>query len=918
MAVAFESSQRVKELRHQLGWTQATLARALGLSPLTIERWEQGRARPSPAAQRLLAHLAATAAPSARHNLPTPPTPFIGRTAALATLADLLCATRLLTLTGPGGCGKTRLALALAQSILSRYPHGAWFVDLGAISNHRLVLPTVAATLGLHEGPGAPLLDQLCALLADRRLLLVLDNAEHLRGVLAALAQTLLARCPQLTLLVTSRVALGLAGEQRWPVPPLTLPPEGVELTPALLEASEAGALFVARARARVPTFAVTPANVTAVAAVCRGLDGNPLALELAAARLGVLSVEQLAVGMGQWLQLLGAGGADLPARQRTLRATLAWSYGLLSELGQQLVRGLAVFAGGATLAAVQAVVLPELERAAVLAAVEEGVEHALVVVADAAGEARYQLLAVVREYAAEQLAVAGEDAVVARRHAYYFTTLAEQLGPDLRSGNLDAALLNQLGKEQENFRAAQAWLHRQGETEMYLRLVTSLWRFWWLRKHLSEGRAALAVPLDTRDDSLDALRAHAWNAAGVLAREQGDYAAARTLLTAALALRNRLEDGLAIADTLNNLGTIAWDQGDFAEARKYYKASLEHYRQNDRTWGVALVLNNLALVARDQGEYDQATELLRESLALVRKINDREGEARALGNLGRLLYAQGKLDLARALNEEAAALQRASGDDRGLTFSLRTLAQIACMAGQQAAARRLIHESLALEQRAGNQRGLARSLAVFARIACIERDSHAAVEAAREQLLLRQKIGDTSGLLEGLELCAHIACTASHWLQVARLYAAATALRAKLGCPRPPVDEPGVEKDLTAIRAALGKRAWEDACVSAQDLELVQAVGEATEELSALAMAAPQSAHAGRSLTKREREILQLLAAGQSNAAIAAALTLSVRTVEHHLATIYAKLGVRSRTEAVARALHAELLSPPEALQRP
>lgn len=622
-------------------------------------------------------------------NLPVPPHPLVGREAAVAQAVALLSelGIRLLTLTGPGGTGKTRLGLAVAAAMRPAFADGTYFVALDVLTDPALVVPTIAATLSVREDGGRPLGDTLREWLRGRATLLLLDNCEQVVAAAPALAD-LLAAAPGLALLATSRVPLRLAGEHELAVPPLALPDAARATDVAAVAASPAVRLFVARARAVRADFALTAENAAAVAGICARLDGLPLALELAAARVRLLPPAALLARLEQRLALLTGGPRDRPDRQRTLRAAIDWSYRLLSPEEQALFARLAVFVGGRTLDAIAAICDAEGDLGLdVLDGVEALVSHSLLVQAEGVGwEPRFVLLETLHEYARERLAERGEAAALARRHAHYFLALAEEAEPQLR-GPGQVTWLARLAEEHDNLRAALAWSLGAGDGATAQGLVAALWRFWNWRGHAGEGGRWAEAALALRAGVEPALRARALNAAGLLARAHGDYATARVRLEESLALHRALGDRPRVAAAINNLANAAFDGGDWHAARALYA----------------------------------------ESVVLLRALGDPHPLATALGNLGSVASLQGDLATARALLEESVALHRALGDREALAMSLENLGDVAAAAGDRAAARAHYRESLALRQAVGYQRGVTVALDGLARLALAEgRVAHA------------------------------------------------------------------------------------------------------------------------------------------------------------------------------------------------
>ena len=528
---------------------------------------------------------------------PAPLTPLIGRRRERTVIARLLGTTRLLTLTGAGGSGKTRLALAVVASVAGRYADGVAVVELAALTDTTRVPEAVTATLDVREQPGVPLLETLITALKPRTLLLALDNCEHLLEATATLAVRLLAACPGLTVLATSREALGVAGEVTWRVPPLSLPDGRDDLTPTHLLASEAAQLFVARAGARQPGFAVTQENVATVATICRKLDGMPLALELAAARVGTLPLDAIAARLDDALDLLTAGNRAAEPRQQTLRATLVWSHALLNEPERVVLQRLSVFAGGCTLAAATAVCaggnlatddVPEL--------LARLVEQSLLLLEGEGNAVRYRPLETVRQFAAERLDEAGEAAVTRERHAAYFLTVAIA-AKDALGGPEQGMWMARLDAEFANVRAALRWSRAVHEIERGLEIAGNLWRFWYIRGYFTEGMSWLSAFLDATDGlSQPRARLDALFAAGRLSIFTGNYDTARHLLEEMLVLGRLHAQPLAIASALNLLGTVAFEQQAFGEARALYIEAREHARASGDEYAIALTSNSVAL----------------------------------------------------------------------------------------------------------------------------------------------------------------------------------------------------------------------------------------------------------------------------------------------------------------------------------
>jgi predicted ATPase/class 3 adenylate cyclase len=654
------------------------------------------------------------------HNLPGQLTGFVGRERELAEVAGLLGAQRLVTLTGPGGVGKTRLALQAAADALEGYPDGVWLAELAPLADPALVPQAVAAAVGVREEPARPLLGTLADALRPKRLLLVLDNCEHLLDASARLADALLRACPRVHLLATSREALGIAGETAWRVPSLPVPEDAASPYPtaAGLAGYAAVRLFAERAAAVRPGFAVTDENAGAVAQVCARLDGIPLALELAAARVRVLPPPQLLGRLEDRFRLLTGGSRTALARHQTLQAAVDWSYDLLAEAARTLFARLAVFAGGFSLEAAEAVCADErIESAEVLDLLTRLVDQSLVVVDEQPdGTARYRLLETLRQYAGERLAAGGAAPVAAARarHAAHFLGLAaaaEGLGADNPSPELAGWLLHPgrlawFERELENLRAALAWLRAPDRAAEGLRLAVALRQAWALRGFHREGARWLEALLAAAPDAPPALRARALDGAGTLAQWQGDHARARAHHEAGLALWRALGNETGAASALQALGVDLWLAGEDARAAALMEESLALARARGDAAAASRCLRDLALIARARQDYARAAALLTESVAQARAAGHESYVASGLAHLGRVAYLQGHPDRAAALlAEQVAAFRGNAAFSHMWANLLEWLAAVAGAQGRPERAARLFGAAAALRRRTGTAR---------------------------------------------------------------------------------------------------------------------------------------------------------------------------------------------------------------------
>jgi predicted ATPase/DNA-binding SARP family transcriptional activator len=774
----------VAEPTHERAHVALMRAYALaGQRPRALQQWDQLVATlrreldadPDPAAQELHAAIVAGAFPSAdraapapraarpRHNLPIPATALIGRDADLAAVKAALAAHRLVTLVGPGGGGKTRLALAAAADLLPAHPDGVWFVGLAPLAAPEQVLAAVAGAIGVRESPGRALREALVARLAERAALVVLDNCEHLRDACAELAAALVAAPVAadgsgVRLLATSRMPLGVAGELAWRVPSLRVPDAEVsERSPVALVAVPAVRLFVERVRQHQPAFALSERNGRAVAAITRRLDGIPLALELAAARANVLTAAQLAERLDDALGLLTSGDRAAPPRQQTLRATLEWSYRLLTPSQRALLDRLSVFAGGCALDAVEAVCAASpasvLDDLAALAA------HSLVQVTTGDDAARYRLLETVRQFAAERLAADGEMAERQRRHAGHYLALAER-EVELLSGAGQAAALAQLEREHDNLRAALGWALANGEAELGLRLGAALAPFWEARGYFAEGARWLdtLLALPGVEQVAPAVRAGVSFGSGMLSTRLGEHQRARSHFAEALAMARTLGDVRQAARALNALGMVASWSGDAAGALDHFGEATALLRAHGSSTTLANTLNSLGAIHMQLRRHDEAIRHCSEALALARAHHDRRTMARALSNLAASAHFLGDARGALAYAEEFLAFARELGDRYQLALGLNNVGGFRCHAADPAGALPFLHEALALRRELGDQPGIASTLAYLARCQFDLGDIAGATATGEEGLALARSVGARQGIADHLLLLGELA----------------------------------------------------------------------------------------------------------------------------------------------------------------
>lgn len=881
----------LKERRNALGLTREELAARVDCSPETIYKIESGSRRPSRQIAEIVAGVFgipsdereafvgfARGQGAAAHkdvgpesvehpwrasqrrltNLPAQVTSFIGRERDVEQVRALLLrdTVRMLTLVGPPGIGKTRLALEVAAHLVNRLEGGVYFVPLAPVSDPALVVPTIAKTLGLTDSTTQSMLDALAQRLRDKRLLLVLDNFEQVVDAGPFVAH-LLAECPWLKVLVTSRETLHLYGERHYPVPPLEVPVTRPVAEHDLTELGNVSsvALFVERAMLARPDFVLSEENAEAVARVCAHLGGLPLAIELAAARVRLFTPQAMLAVLADSLSLLAGGARDLPLRHQTLRAAIEWSYNFLDADEQRLFRRLGVFTGGCTLVAAEAVCNPRGDiPGGATAGLESLIDKSLLQLSGQpdgpTGETRFYMLETIREYAWQGLAESEEAHTLERLHAQYYLALAEAAEPELR-GPQQAEWMNRLQGEYDNLRAALTWGTGSGGAasssegqeaekaapDLAVRISSALGRFWLTRGYVTEGRHWINRVLAGVDfEAVDLLRPwhlNALNLAGVMAASQGDSEGAQAFVERSLGIARALGDKPNMARSLNGVGIIARRQGNYALAEEYLTECLHLYRSlGDKVW-TAGVLGNLAIVAHIRGKYEEARGYSAESILLRRELGDKTGMAIALGNLANMCREDGDFAQARELLDEARTLCEEVGNPRQRLHVLAALGQLLCDKGDYEEAAPLLQESLELTRTTGEQSQTGSVLTSLGRIA-LDRGDHSAArllfqDALAYCLQAREHGAELVDILEWialLEAAQGSAESASRrYERTVTLLSAVAARREEMGAPVTPIKRQNLAQTTDSMRAALGESAFDRAWAVGQAMGLGEAV---------------------------------------------------------------------------------------------
>lgn len=822
-------------------------------------------------------------------NLPVPLTTFVGRRQEINRVKELLSENHLLTLTGTGGCGKTRLGLQVATELLGDFQDGIWLTEFASITEEELVDRAVASTLRLREQAGRPIGETLTRHLKSREVLLIFDNCEHLIMAIAHLSAALLESCPKIRVLATSRESLGVPGEIIMMVQPLSLPdpqpwrgPDGEKSVLANYQQSEAIQLFAARASAASPGFQMDAENAPWIAGICRRLDGIPLAIELAAARLRAFSVWQIAERLDSRFHLLTSNLRTTPLRHQTLEAALDWSFNLLSETEKIMLRRLSVFAIEWTLEAAEAVCsggsieMSGITEAEVMDSLSNLVDKSLVMVDSSLANQRYRFLETIRQYAYQTLVDAGEENIIRDNHLGYFLHWVEKNAAHL-SGPDQSTWLDSFAAEHDNIRSALEWSHSSADRiGLGLRLGAACGRFWRLHGDFSEGRKRLTTMLhlsDPKDRTSARAWALLWNAN--LAYLQSDYPAVQELAQEALEICLELgpEGKPGVGRAFDLLGELATEIGDYQSAATLIENSLNIYRSLNDKRGIAEMLMQLGWAAMRAGDYAKAESLINESLPSIRELGENSLLGEVLSGMGELAVRQGKFDQADKLLAESLVLRRALGERWGVAASLGTLGWAALLQRDYQRMRETMGESLNIRIEIGERGGTAW---------CFEKLAEAAILQAQPLPYLYR--------LQAFE-------------RAVKVFAAASALRVPLQSVIDPIDQPEYERKLSELRDGLGDAAFKTAWHQGQILPLIEVVDLAlAPELPPIDAASLSDAQVSKAkfggLTSQERKVAVLISQGKTNREIAKMMSVQVKTIETYVTRILNKLDFDSRVQ--------------------
>lgn len=764
---------------------------------------------------------------SKKHNLPQQVTSFVGRAKELAEVKEHLAKTRVVTLTGAGGSGKTRLSLQVAADQLEDFSDGVWLVEFAPITDPALVAQTVASALDLKEEPAKPLQTTLVDYLKSKKLLLLFDNCEHQLDACAKLAEAVIRSSAGVKILASSREALGLPGEQTYRIPSLSTPDPRADSTPESLSQYEAVTLFIERAVGHESSFQVTNENAPALASICSRLDGIPLAIELAAARIRSLSLNDIDERLDHRFSLLTGGSRTSLPRQQTLRSLIDWSYDLLTQVEQAQLRRLSVFSGGWTLEAAERVCAGgEIEPSEVLDLLTSLVSKSLVLFEQGTSPPRYRMLETIRQYAVDRQGEQQDGDNLRDLHLKFYGDLIEESRQHL-VGPEQGIWLDRLETEHDNVRSALRWASRgSGGVARGINLASHLATFWWVRGYFSEGRDLLTGLLERADAGIDpGVLTSARRAAATLAFGQGDYDSARLLLTECQTILRSNGDRAGLASALSGLGVVETEQGNYDVAEEILNEAVAIAREVGHHLTLALALNNRGVLARDRGDLDLAYANHHESLALRREAGNGSAVAFSLLNLGQVALGRGDLQSAKSLFAESLATRREINDRRGIGRSLRMLGLAEHFMGNSSAARAHLEAALEIAQEVGDRWGIGACLNTFGRIALAEGDLIQGRRCLLDSLAQQHESGQVMDVAETLEAVAQLLALEGS-IDAAKVWGVASHYREERGTKRTPFEASRHEESVKAFRTTVhDNEAFQQAWDEGRSLSLDQAV---------------------------------------------------------------------------------------------
>ena len=711
------------------------------------------------------------------NNIPIQLSSFVGREEVMIQLKDLIRQSRLLTISGSGGSGKTRLAMQVGADIIDDFENGVYISELASVSDPAFILQIIINSLGIKEEAGKTLKDSVTGYLKDKKMLIIMDNCEHLINECANLAEHLLIKCPDLKIIATSREALNCRGELTFRLPSLTLPDISVNNTPEQISVYESVRLFIERALAVNPLFRINNDNAPAVSGICNRLDGIPLAIELAAARIKILSVEKIYERLDDRFNLLTGGKRTALPRQQTLRALIDWSYDLLSENEKILWSRLSVFSGGWTLEAAEKVCSDEtISKNDILELLSQLSEKSVIIYDEI--KDRYRILESLKQYGIEKLSDGKE---IFLQHLNYFLEMSEKAKPELIGENTKF-WMHKIEADHNNFISAIEWSVRNENSEKGIITAAALGRFWNITGQYSTGIRIIEIILESAGALCKSSKVNVLNWIGSFKSSQGDYEQAKKYYEEILIIRKETGDKSGIAGSIHNLGNVALSQGDYEKAKKYYEESLAIYKEIGDKIGIATPILSLGNVALNQGDYEQAKKYYEESLVIKKEIGNKDGIARSINNLGNLAYYQGDYEQADKYYKESLHICKEIGSKNGIAASISNLGSVASNLGDYELAKKYYEESLAIRKEIGNKNGIAESIKNVGNVAYDQGDFKQSKKLFEESLSIYKEIGYKIGMADSINYLGNAAYRLGEFEKAIKLLSASEKVLESMG----------------------------------------------------------------------------------------------------------------------------------------